>query len=151
MNISNSLGQILNSIQSSHSEHIFLQNLLYHITPLVQVFCQFSMLSIEYPNLGFNSYSLTFFVPMYTSCRTPLHHTTMWKFHSSPYITKCILLEMCLVCLVLSTFVAIHSAGCISNIMRGAFSGTIFGSLFRYSLFSTLKFDRSIPTVHAAL
>ena len=32
MNISNSLGRVLNSIQSSHSEQIVLQNLLYPVT-----------------------------------------------------------------------------------------------------------------------
>ena len=32
MNISNSMSQIINSIQSSHSEHIFLQTLLYPIS-----------------------------------------------------------------------------------------------------------------------
>ena len=38
MNISNSLGRVLNSIQSSHSEQIVLQNLLYLIILPITVF-----------------------------------------------------------------------------------------------------------------
>ena len=93
----------------------------------VQIAGQFSILTIVYPNLGFNSFSLTFLVPMYSSCRNPLRHTVMWKFRSLSFITKCILLERCLVFLVFSIFLAINTAYLISNIKRGACSWTTFG------------------------
>ena len=56
---------------------------------------------------------------------------------------------MCLVCLVSYTFLATHTADMLPNIMRGACSGTTYGSLFRNSLFIILKRDRDIPAVHA--
>ena len=57
----------LESIQSSHSEHLVLQTLLCSFNPLVQVLLQFSSLTIEYPNIVFNSSYLTLFFPMSTN------------------------------------------------------------------------------------
>ena len=151
MNISNLLSWILNSIQSSHSEHIFLQTLLYPITSLVQVFFQFSSLTIAYHNIGFNSYSLTVLVKKFDSCRPPSHHTVLCSLHSSSFITKWILLSMCLVRLVYLQFLAMHIADLLSNITRGDCYVTTYVSLFRKSLFGILKCYRSIPELHATL
>ena len=100
MNISKSLSQILNSIQLSYQEHIVLQNLLYPITPIVQLFCPFSSLTIAYPSLGFNSYSLIFVVPISASCIPPLYHTVLFKLHfrrflQSSLFWKCVLCILC--------------------------------------------------------
>ena len=46
---------------------------------------------------------------------------------------------------------AIQIAGLLSNIMRGAYSVTISGSLFNNSLFSILECVRDIPEVRDAL
>ena len=77
MNILNSLSRVLNSIPLSHSEHIVLQTLLRPVTPPQKVFCQLSSLTIAYPNIGFNSSSLTFLVPMSVSCRNPPHYALL--------------------------------------------------------------------------
>ena len=77
---------VLNLIHSNNSEHIVIWTLMYPFTPLWQFFCQLSSLTIGYPNLGFNSYSITFFVPMYSSCIPPSHHTVLWNFHCSPFL-----------------------------------------------------------------
>ena len=151
MNISNSLSQILNSIQLSRSEHTFLQTLLHPITPTVKVFCLLSSITIEYPNIWYNSYSLTFLVPMSVSCKPTSHHTFFWKLHSSPFITKLIILEIFPVCLMSLPLLAIQVADLPSNIIRDACYGTISVSFFRNSLFSILKFARAITVVHAAL
>ena len=58
---------------------------------------------------------------------------------------------MRLVCMVSLTFLDINTAYFISNIMRGACSGTKYGSLFIGSLFRILKCARDIPELHAAL
>ena len=134
MNISNSLSLFLKSIQSSHSEHIVLQTLMYPVTPLWQVFCKLSSIAIGYPSIGFTASSLTFLVIISSSCRPPSHHTALWKFHYSPFLAKCILLEMCLVCLVYLTFLAMQIANFLSNIIRGACSGTTSVSIFNNSL-----------------
>ena len=151
MNFLNTLSWILNSIQSSHSEHIVLQNLLYTFTPLVQMFFQLSSLTIEYPNIWFNSSSLTFLVPIYANYRPPSNHTVFWILHSSSFITKFILLEMCLVCFVSLSLSAIHIDDLPSNIIRGACYGTTSGFFFKNSLFSILECARDIPAVCASL
>ena len=100
MNIFNSYILILNSIQSSPSKHIIIQTHIYPITPLLQVFFELSSLTIAYPNLVFTSSSLTFLVPLYANFIPPSHHTVLCKLHSLPFLTKFILLPMCMVCLV---------------------------------------------------
>ena len=151
MNIPNSLIRIFNSIQFSHPEHIFLQNIRYHVTPFVQLFCQLSSINIEYPNLGFNSSSLKFLVLLSARFRTTLHHTVLWIFHSSPFLTECIILEIFLVYLVSLPLLAIHTVDLLINIIIGACSGITYGYLFNNSLFSILKCDRSIAEVCAVL
>ena len=143
--------QIQNSIQLSHSYHIVLHNLMYTVTPLLQVFCQLSIITISYPNLGLNSSSLTLLVPISVNCISPSHHTVFYKLLSSTFLTNCILLEMCLVCLVFFPCLDMHIADLISNIIRGAWSGTTSVYLFRNSLFRILKCARSITALRAAL
>ena len=58
---------------------------------------------------------------------------------------------MCLVLLVSLALLAIHTVDLLSNIIKGAYSGTIYGSLFKNSLINILKCDKAIPIVHAAL
>ena len=141
------------STQSGQFIHNTLLSWIFFILspPLVQVLCQLSNITIAYHNLGFNSSSLEFLVPMSDNSRPPLRHTVLWKFHPLPFLTNLILLEMCLVCLVSLSFLDIHTAGFISNIMGGACSVTKYGSLIFNSLVSILKFDRDIPKVHTAL
>ena len=151
MNISNSLSQILNSIQLSNSEHIVIHTLLYNITPLVKVFSQLSSLTIAYPNIGFNSFSLTLLVPMSANYRPPSRKNILCIFHYSPFVTKCILLEMYMVWFLFLPLLSIHIADLLSNIIRVACSGTTSVSLFNNSLFSIMECDRSIPILHASL
>ena len=72
----------------------FIEALLYHITPLVQVFWQFSSHTISYSILGLNLSSLTFLVPISNNCRSPLYHTILCKLQSLPFLTKWIIPEM---------------------------------------------------------
>ena len=58
---------------------------------------------------------------------------------------------MCLVGLVSLPLLYMQIADLPSNIMRGACSGTTYGSLFNNLLFIILECARSIPAVHAAL
>ena len=151
MKISNSLSLVINSIQSSHSEHIFIQTLLYPITHIWQVFCQLSSLTIACPNLGFNSYSLTSLVPIYDSWRPPSQHTVLCRLYYSPFITRWIFMSVCLVCLISLPFLDIHTSELISNITRGAFSGTTYVFLFISSLFRILKCAKTTSSVHDEL
>ena len=151
MNISILLISILNSIQSSSSEHIAIHTLIYPITPLLQVFCKFSILTISYPSIVFNSYSMTLLVPIYDSFRPASRPTVLCRLHSFPFITKCNILEMWLVSLVCLPFLYMHTAYLISNIIRCACYGTTYVSLFIKSLLGILKCDISIPTVYATL
>ena len=116
MNISKSLSWIIKSIHSSHSEHIVLQTLVYHITPCSQVFLQFSIIAIAYPNLWFNLSYITFLVPMSKNCIPPSRHTVVCKLHSSPFLTNYILLKICMVCLVSLPFLSIDKADLLSNL-----------------------------------
>ena len=134
-----------------HLEHFILQTLLYVTTPLVKVLCQLSSLTISYPNIVLHSYFLTFLVPMYASWRPPLRHTALCRFYSSEFLTKWILLLICMVCFVSLPFLAIHTYDLIFNTKRSFFHGTTSRHLFRKSLFIILKCYISITTVHAAL
>ena len=58
---------------------------------------------------------------------------------------------MCLVCLLSFPLLYIHTSDLLSNIIRGAAYGTIFGSLVNNSLINILKCSKEIPAVHAAL
>ena len=68
-----------------------------------------------------------------------------------PFLTKFTFLEMCLICLVSLTLLAIHTAELIHNIIRGTDSGTISGSLYKNSWINILKCDKSMPAVNDAL
>ena len=118
-----------NSIYSIHSEIFFFITILNYITPLVQVFClQFSSLTIIYFILGVRSGSLTFLVPMSANCRPTSHHYILCILHFSPFLTKFILLAMCLVCLVSLPFLEMHMEYFLSNTIKGASFGTMSGS-----------------------
>ena len=126
--------------------------ILYYITPLVQVFClQFSSLTIIYFILGVRSGSLTLLVPMSANCRPPSHQSILRILHFSPLLTKCILLEMCLECLVSLPFLAMHMADLLSKTIKGVYFGTMYGSSFNNSWTNILKCDKAIPSVHSAL
>ena len=58
---------------------------------------------------------------------------------------------MCLVCLAYLQFLAMHTSDLQYNMMICACYGTTYVSLFISSLFHSLKFNISIPAVHAAL
>ena len=88
---------------------------------------------------------------MYASFIPPSQHTVLGKFHSSPFLTKLIILEICLVCLVFLPLLAINIADFIYNIIIGTFYGTTYVPLFNKLLFSILTFARAIPEVHTAL
>ena len=124
---------------------------MYPFTPVWNVLCQLSILTIVYPNLGFNSSFLTLLVPISDSYRSSSYHTVLFKFHSLPFLKKCILLVQCLVCLVSLPFLAMQKPDLLYNIIRVACSGTKSVSLFNNSLFVILKCARAIPEVHAAL
>ena len=103
--------------------------ILYYITPLVQVLClQLSSLTIIYFILGVRSGSLTILVPMSTNCRPPLHQSILCILHFSPFLTKCILLAICMVCFVSLPFLAMHIADLLSKTIKGASFGTMSGS-----------------------
>ena len=133
------------------SEHPVTQTLLPLITVLVQLLYHITSLIIVYSSLVFNSSCLTLFGTIYDHCRPPSHHNVLWKLYSSQFLTKCILLETFLVCLVSFPLFSIHTADFISNIMRGSCNRTTYGSLFISSLFRIMKCENSIPVVHAAL
>ena len=100
-NISNWLSRIPTQSILVIQNFLFFITILYYITPLVQVFClQFSSLTIIYFILGVKSGSLTFLVPMSANCRPPSHQSILCILHFSPFLKKCILLAICLVCFV---------------------------------------------------
>ena len=118
----------LNPVKSP--ERFVFQTLLYSITYIVQVICSFSSLTIAYTNLLFNSYSLTFLVTMSDNCIPPSHHTVLCKIHSLQFLTKWILLEICIVCFVYLPLLSTYTDYLISNITRSDCYGTTSGYLF---------------------
>ena len=114
------------------------------------MFRRLSSLTIVYSNLVFNSSSITFFSPISDDFRPPSYHNFLYKLNALQFLTKCILLQMCLICLVSLPFLFIHTKF-ISNMIRGAYSGTTSGYLFISSLFSIMMCANSIPAVHATL
>ena len=127
------LSLVLNSIYSSHTELLF-HRLSCILSPLLYK-CPVSVFSITiiYFILGVRSGSLTFLVPMSANCRPPSHQSILLILHFYPFLTKCILLEMCLVCLVSLPFLAMHIADLLSKTIKGNSSGTMSGSLFNNS------------------
>ena len=94
------------------------------------VLSQLSSHIIIYFILGVKSCSPTLLVVTYTYCRPPSHQLICYILKLSPFLTKCVILEMCLLCLVSLPFLAIHTSYLPSNIIRGSSSGTISGSFF---------------------
>ena len=72
------------------------------------VLSQFSSLTIIYFNLCVRSGLLTVLVPMSANYRPPSHQSILCILHFSPFVKKCILLEMCLVCLVYLPLLGMH-------------------------------------------
>ena len=60
-------------------------------------------------------------------------------------------MQMCLVCLVFLPLLAIHTDDILSIITIGAWYGTTYGSLFIISLFSIMKFAKTITAVNSEL
>ena len=79
------------------------------------------------------------------------HHPILCRFKSSPFTTKWIILEMCMVCLMSWPLLSIHISEFISNIMRGACYGTKSRSLYTRSLFIIIKYASDINAVVSAL
>ena len=131
-------------IQNSFSTdyHVF-----YHPS-CTSVLSQLSSITIIYFILGGKSGSPTFLVSMFANCRPPSNQSTLWSLHFSPFLTKLILLETYLVCLVSLPFLAIHIIDFLSNLIRGASSETMSGSLFNNSWIYIQKCAKSIPAVH---
>ena len=126
--------------------------ILHSITPLVQVFClQFSSFTIIYFILGVRSGSLKFLVPMSANCRPPSHQSILCILHFYPFVTKWILLAMCLVCLVSLPFLSMHISDLLSKTIKGASFRTISGYSFNNSWTNIMKCAKVIPVVRAAL
>ena len=83
--------------------------------------------------------------------QTPSHQSILRIFHFSPFLKKCIILAMCLVCLVSLKLLAIHISYLPSKTTKGASSGTMYGYLLRNSWIDMMKCAKSIPAVHASL
>ena len=89
---------------------------------------------------------------MSANCRTPSHQSILCIFHFPPFLTKFILLAMCLVCLVSLPLLAMHIADLLFKTMKGDSSVTMSRSFFKKnSWIIILKCDKAIPAVHAAL
>ena len=118
-NISNWLSRIPTQSSLVNSELLFFITIQYTITPLVQVFClQFSSLTMIYLILGVRSGSLTFLVTMSANYRPPSHHYILCILHFSPFLTKCIILEIFLVYLVSLPFLAMQMEDFLSKTIK---------------------------------
>ena len=115
------------------------------------VLYQLSIITIIYFIIGVKSCSPTFLVAISANCRPPSHQLILCILHFSPFLTKFIILEMCLVCLVSLPLLVIHIADLLSKTIRGAFYNTISGYLFNNSLINILKCAKAITLVHAEL
>ena len=90
-------------------------------------------LTIIYFILGVGSGSHTLLVLISTNCRPPSYQSIFCILHFSLFITQCIILAMCLVCLVSLPFLAMHIVDLLSKTIKGASSGTMSGFLFSSS------------------
>ena len=112
---------------------------------------QFSIITMIYFIQVFKSFSSTFLVAMSNKFIPPSHQSILCIFHFSPFITKCTIISMCLVCLLSLPILAIHTADFLSNIVRVDYSVTIYVSLFKNSRLNILKCAKVISAAHAAL
>ena len=94
---------------------------------------QFSSLTIIYFILGVRSGSLKLLVPIYANCRPPSHQSILCILNFYPFLTKFILLAMCLVCLLSLPFLSMHIADLLSKTIKGASFGTMYGFSFSNS------------------
>ena len=115
------------------------------------VLYQLSILTMIYIILGFELLSPIFLVAISTNCRPASHQSILCILDFSPFLTKCTVLEMCIICLVSLSLLAIHIADLISNIIRCASSISIYGSFFYNSFINILIFSKAISVVQAAL
>ena len=115
------------------------------------VLSQLSTLTIIYFILGVKSCSPIFLVEMSANYRPPSHQSILCIFHFYPFLTKCILLAMCLVSLVSLPLLTIHISDLLSNTIREDSSGTMPGSLFKNSWINILKYAKAISIVHVTL
>ena len=143
-------------VESSTQSNLVIHN---YFSTEYPVFChpyctsvlyQLSSLTILYFILGVKSRSPTFLVEISANWRPPSHRSILCILHFSPFLTKCIILEMWLVCLVYLPFLDINTADLPSNITRGASYGIIYGSLFNNSWINTMKCAKAIPAAKAA-
>ena len=105
-------------------------NLFCH-TSCTSVLPQLSSLTIIHFIMGVKSCFPTFLVEMSSNCIPPSHQSILCIRQFSPFLTKCTLLAIFLLCLVPFPLLAIHTADLLSNIIRGFYSGTISGPLFK--------------------
>ena len=115
------------------------------------VLSQLSSITIIYFIPGVKSISPTFLVAISDNCRPPSHQSILCILHFYPFLTKLILLEICLVCLVSLPLLVIHISDLLSKTIIGASSGTMSVYLFNHSLINILKCAKAIPAVHTAL
>ena len=72
------------------------------------VISELSSLTIIYFILGIKSSSPTFLEAMSAKCRPLSDKSILWILHFYPFLSKCILLAMCLLCLVSFPLLSIH-------------------------------------------
>ena len=68
-----------------------------------------------------------------------------------PFLTKCILLEKFLVCLVFLPLLDLHIADILSKTIKGASSGTMSGSVFKNSWINIMKLAHFRMLIHEFL
>ena len=115
------------------------------------VMSQLSSLTIIYFILGVKSWSPTLLVAMSANYRPPSHQSIVCILHFYPFLTKFILLEIFLVCLVSLPFLSIYITDLLAKTIRGSYSETMSGYLFKNSWINILKCAKSIPEVYAVL
>ena len=115
------------------------------------VLYQLSSLTMIYSILGFKSFSPTFLVAMSANCRPPSHQKILCILNFSPLLTTYNHLQMCLLCLVSLLLLSIQTSDLIFNIIRGYYSGTIYGYFFNNSWINIMKCAESTNAVHSAL
>ena len=87
-----------------------------------RVLSQLSSLTIIYFILSVKLGSPTFLIAVYANCGTLSHQSLFCILHFYPFLNKCILLAMCIVCLLSLPFLAIHISELLSrHISRGRY------------------------------
>ena len=127
-------------VDSSTQYSLVIQNscstdypVLFHPS-FTSVMSHFLSLIIIYFIVGVKSWSPTLLVAISVNCRLPSYQSILCVLHFSPFLTKCIILAMCLMCLVSLPFLAINRADLLSNIIRGASSCSKIHQLTSWNL-----------------